>query len=93
MKALGFNWLKVHRFQTHRVQISTCRPCTKGNNGERGELVITNLRLIWCSHKNRRTNLSVGYNSIVSINIRTARRRCKLDPGLKAPTTRFQFKV
>lgn len=50
---------------------------TKGNNGERGELVITNLRLIWCSHKSRRTNLSVGYNSIVSINIRTASSRLR----------------
>jgi Bardet-Biedl syndrome 5 protein len=31
---------------------------TKGNNGERGSLEITNLRVIWTSHKNSRTNLS-----------------------------------
>ncbi len=31
---------------------------TKGNNGDRGALSITNLRVIWCSHKNPSTNLS-----------------------------------
>mmetsp|Transcript_34818 Transcript_34818/g.66496 ORF Transcript_34818/g.66496 Transcript_34818/m.66496 type:complete len:356 (+) Transcript_34818:135-1202(+) len=50
---------------------------TKGNNGERGELVISNLRLLWWSHKSRRTNLSVGYNSIISINIRSASSRLR----------------
>jgi len=50
---------------------------TKGNNGERGELMISNLRLIWHSHRNRRTNLSVGYNSIISINIRNASSRLR----------------
>jgi Bardet-Biedl syndrome 5 protein len=31
---------------------------TKGNNGDRGSLSITNLRIIWSSHKRARTNLS-----------------------------------
>ncbi|GBG24564.1 Bardet-Biedl syndrome 5 protein-like [Hondaea fermentalgiana] len=31
---------------------------TKGNNGMRGSLVVTNLRLQWLSHKSKRTNLS-----------------------------------
>ena len=31
---------------------------TKGNNGERGSLVITNLRMIWRSFKDSKTNLS-----------------------------------
>ncbi len=31
---------------------------TKGNNGERGSLIISNLRIIWVSHRNTRTNLS-----------------------------------
>lgn len=31
---------------------------TKGNNGERGELVITNLRMVWYSARSRKTNLS-----------------------------------
>jgi len=50
---------------------------TKGNNGERGDLIITNLRLIWWSHRSRRTNLSVGYNAIISINIRQATSRLR----------------
>lgn len=45
---------------------------TKGNNGEKGQLSVTNLRVIWCSHKDPRTNLSIGHNSILSTNIRTA---------------------
>jgi hypothetical protein len=35
---------------------------TKGNNGERGSLAITNLRIIWQSHRHSRTNLSVWGN-------------------------------
>jgi Bardet-Biedl syndrome 5 protein len=31
---------------------------TKGNNGERGSLIISNLRIIWVAHKSQRTNLS-----------------------------------
>lgn len=34
---------------------------TKGNNGERGQLIITNLRMIWTSLKNPRVNLSKFY--------------------------------
>lgn len=45
---------------------------TKGNNGDRGSLEITNLRLIWTSHRTRRTNLSIGYNCMVSLKIKTA---------------------
>lgn len=36
---------------------------TKGNNGEKGQLSVTNLRIIWCSHKDPRTNLSQSTNS------------------------------
>jgi len=31
---------------------------TKGNNGERGSLIVTNLRIIWASHANMKINLS-----------------------------------
>lgn len=31
---------------------------TKGNNGERGALIITNLRIKWISHTNTKINLS-----------------------------------
>ena len=30
---------------------------TKGNNGERGTLLVTNLRIIWHSHQMPRVNL------------------------------------
>jgi len=35
-------------------------PIAQGNNGEKGVLLITNLRAIWVSSRTRRTNLSVG---------------------------------
>ncbi|KAH8073956.1 hypothetical protein JL721_2510 [Aureococcus anophagefferens] len=50
---------------------------TKGNNGERGSLVVTNLRIMWISHKNSRTNLSIGFNTVVSINIRKAKSKLR----------------
>eukprot|EP00941_MAST-03F_sp_MAST-3F-sp1_P003669 g3669.t1 len=45
---------------------------TKGNNGERGSLTITNMRIIWKSHRNVTTNLSIGYNCVSNIKIRSA---------------------
>ncbi|KAA0145657.1 hypothetical protein FNF28_07832 [Cafeteria roenbergensis] len=45
---------------------------TKGNNGTRGTLLITNLRMVWISHKSFKTNLSVGYSCIQTITIRSA---------------------
>mmetsp|Transcript_805 Transcript_805/g.1892 ORF Transcript_805/g.1892 Transcript_805/m.1892 type:complete len:349 (+) Transcript_805:281-1327(+) len=63
---------------------------TKGNNGEKGELVITNLRAIWASSRSRRTNLSVGYNAIVSINIRTASSRLRGTTQALYVLTKFQ---
>lgn len=50
---------------------------TKGNNGEKGTLYVTNLRLIWVSKKNSRINLSVGYNCITNINVKNANSRLK----------------
>jgi len=50
---------------------------TKGNNGENGELRVTNLRLLWISTTNLKTNLSIGYNAVVNINIRTANSRSR----------------
>eukprot|EP00662_Eupelagonemidae_sp_cell21_P056551 gene56551-13655_t len=34
---------------------------TKGNNGETGQLRVTNLRIVWFCSKNVRINLSIGY--------------------------------
>ena len=50
---------------------------TKGNNGDQGVLTITNLRLMWVSRRSSSMNLSVGYNCIVSINIKQAASRLK----------------
>ena len=43
---------------------------TKGNAGEMGSLCITNLRLIWFADKNQRVNLSVGYDCILSTEVK-----------------------
>ncbi|EFJ53283.1 Bardet-Biedl syndrome 5 [Volvox carteri f. nagariensis] len=69
---------------------------TKGNNGDLGELVITTLRLMWISKKNRRTNISVGHSCITSINVRSATSRLKgqtqsLFILTKYHTHRFEF--
>jgi len=69
---------------------------TKGNNGERGALEATNLRLLWCSHKNPKTNLSIGYNTIVNMCIRSAESRLRgntqaLYLMCKYDNTRFEF--
>eukprot|EP00898_Chlorokybus_atmophyticus_P005142 jgi/Chlat1/5629/Chrsp369S05412 len=50
---------------------------TKGNNGDKGDFLISNLRLIWISQRNRKTNLSIGYNPVLSINVRTATSRLR----------------
>jgi len=40
-------------------------------------LQVTNLRMIWMSTSNVRTNLSVGYGSVINIHIRSAQSRLK----------------
>ncbi|CAI4231113.1 unnamed protein product [Auanema sp. JU1783] len=40
---------------------------TKGNNGERGVIRITNLRVIWHSATMTRVNLSIGYGCITGM--------------------------
>ncbi len=50
---------------------------SKGNNGERGFLVITNLRIIWASHNAPRTNLSIGLDSIIKLSIKQAKSRLR----------------
>ena len=39
---------------------------TKGNNGDKGKLIVTNLRLVWIHDSNQRINLSVGYYNFVN---------------------------
>ncbi|XP_076060733.1 Bardet-Biedl syndrome 5 protein isoform X2 [Oratosquilla oratoria] len=69
---------------------------TKGNSGDRGRLVITNLRLIWHSHTMQRVSLSVGYNCIINVTTKTVNSKLRgLTEALyiltKANNTRFEF--
>jgi len=69
---------------------------TKGNNGERGILIVTNLRLIWTSAKSARTNLSIGFNSVSSVNIRQVNSKLRgnsqaLFAMTRFNSTRFEF--
>eukprot|EP00877_Chromochloris_zofingiensis_P005448 jgi/Chrzof1/14904/Cz09g20050.t1 len=50
---------------------------TKGNNGDEGEVLVTNLRVMWIYKKRRRTNLSIGLNCITGSSVRTAASRLK----------------
>jgi Bardet-Biedl syndrome 5 protein len=43
---------------------------TKGNNGDKGNLLISNLRLIWFSDSNQRINLSIGFDNILNSEIK-----------------------
>lgn len=50
---------------------------TKGNNGDQGEMRVTNLRIMWISKKSRRTNISIGLNCITAITTKAAKSRLK----------------
>lgn len=50
---------------------------TKGNNGERGSLIVTNLRIMWVCHANNKVNLSVGFNNVISLNIKKAKSKLR----------------
>ncbi|VDL67403.1 unnamed protein product [Nippostrongylus brasiliensis] len=43
---------------------------TKGNNGDRGVMRITNLRIIWYASSMPRINLSIGYSNITGLQSR-----------------------
>jgi Bardet-Biedl syndrome 5 protein len=38
---------------------------TKGGSGARGQLTVTNLRLLWVSHRSPRQNMSLGWDCVV----------------------------
>ncbi|CAG9335328.1 unnamed protein product [Blepharisma stoltei] len=63
---------------------------TKGNNGERGYLIITNLRLIWFAERTPKTNLSVGYDCITNIEIKQT--KSKLRGNVQALYLRTRFR-
>lgn len=62
---------------------------TKGNNGERGIMIVTNLRLMWTSAKSARTNLSIGFNCISSVNIRLVNSKLRGNSQAMFVMTRF----
>ena len=69
---------------------------TKGNNGVRGSLIVTNLSILWIAHKKKRTNLSIGFNNVVAINIKKAKSRMRgptnaLFMMTKYTASRFEF--
>lgn len=90
-----FALLKPRRGEVEVDSINSVED-TKGNNGEKGQLSVTNLRLIWCSHKDPRTNLSIGLNCVLSTNIRTASSKLRgntqaLYVMTKFRNSRFEF--
>lgn len=62
---------------------------TKGNNGELGTLVITNLRLMWISDKQRKTNLSIGLNCVVKLSMNNTSSRLKGSTQAVVVLTKF----
>ena len=50
---------------------------TKGNNGARGSLLVSNLRIIWICHSDPKVNLSIGHGTIQSAKIRKAKSKLK----------------
>ncbi|XP_050526979.1 Bardet-Biedl syndrome 5 protein homolog isoform X2 [Daktulosphaira vitifoliae] len=50
---------------------------TKGNSGDKGVLIITNLRAIWHSMTIARISLSIGYNCIQNISTRIVNSRLR----------------
>uniref|UniRef100_A0A8C4WW30 Bardet-Biedl syndrome 5 protein homolog n=2 Tax=Eptatretus burgeri TaxID=7764 RepID=A0A8C4WW30_EPTBU len=69
---------------------------TKGNNGVRGRLMVTNLRIIWHSLSLPRVNLSIGYNCMINISTRMANSKLRgqtesLYILTKCNNTQFEF--
>lgn len=69
---------------------------TKGNNGDRGRIIVTNLRIIWHSLNMPRVNLSIGFNCVINISTKTAQSKLRgtteaLYVLTKCNTTRFEF--
>uniref|UniRef100_A0A1I7SGP5 Bardet-Biedl syndrome 5-like protein n=1 Tax=Bursaphelenchus xylophilus TaxID=6326 RepID=A0A1I7SGP5_BURXY len=69
---------------------------TKGNNGDRGILRITNIRLIWHAVNSPRINLSIGYNNIHGVTTRILKSKVRghaesLYLMARNANTRFEF--
>ena len=69
---------------------------TKGNAGDRGRILVTNLRIIWHSQTMPRVSLSIGYNCVLNITSKTVNSKLRgLTEALyiltKCNQTRFEF--
>ncbi|KAK3108665.1 hypothetical protein FSP39_012841 [Pinctada imbricata] len=69
---------------------------TKGNNGDRGRIIVTNLRILWHSIALPRVNLSIGFNCVINISTKTAQSKLRgtteaLYVLTKCNNTRFEF--
>lgn len=69
---------------------------TKGNAGDRGRILVTNLRLIWHSASMPRVSLSIGYNTVLNITSKTVNSKLRgvteaLYILTKCNRTRFEF--
>ncbi|CAD7948221.1 unnamed protein product [Amoebophrya sp. A120] len=62
---------------------------TKGNNGDRGMLIVTNLRILWTSAKSARTNLSIGFSCVTNVNIKLVNSRLRGNTQALFVMTRF----
>ena len=50
---------------------------TKGNNGDKGKLIITNLRLVWIHENTSKINLSIGYLNFINTTMVNTESRLK----------------
>jgi len=69
---------------------------TKGNSGDRGRIMITNLRIIWQSQTTAKVNLSIGFNCVLNISTKTVNSKLRgITDALyiltKCNNTRFEF--
>lgn len=68
----------------------------KGNNGDKGDLYITNLRLLWISKCLMRNSLSIGFSCIINIGFKNvsskaAGKSLAVDVLTKFSGTRYEF--
>ncbi|CAG0888366.1 unnamed protein product [Cyprideis torosa] len=69
---------------------------TKGNSGEKGILIISNLRIMWRSVTHPKINLSIGLNTLLSITTKTVNSKLRgiteaLHLLTKVGNVRFEF--
>ncbi|KAJ3623189.1 hypothetical protein MTP99_019432 [Tenebrio molitor] len=69
---------------------------TKGNGGDRGRLIVTNIRVLWHSVASPRVNLSIGFNCVVTISTKVVNSKLRgttqaLHILTTSNGTRFEF--